>query len=151
MNAFFAPLCMAEQNLSDVSLFPISFTKHMVFTCIATVFFVLQFLRTKRWYQLVLAVAVPISLLIYAAPENTVLFYTVGILEAVLLCGALALSIVQSRLEKKKESAKDGKASAEEEATPEEEEAASEEEETAPAEEEQTADNAEESADAEEA
>ena len=47
----------------EKTLFPISMEKHIVFCAIAAVFFLLQFIRTKRIYQLILAIAVPVSLL----------------------------------------------------------------------------------------
>ena len=81
----------------EINVFPISFEKHVGFCTIAAVFFLLQFVRTKRWYQLVLAAAIPLSLLIYIAPENETYFYGIGIMEGVLLLLALVLNIVQSR------------------------------------------------------
>ena len=87
----------------EKTLFPITMEKHIVFCAIAAVFFLLQFIRTKRIYQLILAIAVPVSLLIYIAPENETLFYGVGIAEAVLLVLAFILNIVQSRRDAKAE------------------------------------------------
>ena len=46
----------------EINVFPISFEKHVGFCIIAAVFFLLQFVRTKRWYQLVLAAAIPLSI-----------------------------------------------------------------------------------------
>lgn len=80
----------------EPNIFPIAQDKHLIFVIIATVLFVLQFVRTKHWYQLVMALAIPASLLIYADPENKTLFYGVGILEAVLLLLSLLLNIIQS-------------------------------------------------------
>ena len=80
----------------DTSLFAISMQKHIIFVLGAGLFFILQFLRTKRWYQLVMAAAFAVSLLIYADSENEKLFYGVGIAEAVLLLFALVLNIIQS-------------------------------------------------------
>lgn len=77
-------------------IFPISQDKHLIFCIIATVLFLLQFIRTKRWYQLVMALAIPASLLIYVQPENKTLYYGVGVLEAFMLLLALILNIVQS-------------------------------------------------------
>ena len=89
----------------EKSLFPITMEKHIIFCAVAALFFVLQFIRTKRIYQLVLAIAIPASLLIYIQPENKTLFYGVGIGEAVLLVLAFILSIVQNRKDKKREAA----------------------------------------------
>ena len=55
---------------------------------------------------MILAIAVPVSLLIYLAPENETLFYGVGIAEAVLLVLAFILNIVQSRRDAKAEKLK---------------------------------------------
>lgn len=80
----------------DPNMFPITQDKHIVFVIIATILFLLQFIRTKRWYQLVMVIAIPASLLIYLQPENKTLYFATGILEAVLLVLALFLNIVQS-------------------------------------------------------
>lgn len=106
---------MVETTM-ETSLFPVSMEKHIIFAVIAAVFFLLQFVRTKQWYQLVMAAAIPLSLLIYIDTENMTLFYGVGILEAVLLCTALVLNIVQSRRQSKAEKAAAEAKKAEEEA-----------------------------------
>lgn len=78
----------------DASTFPISFTYHLIFCLIAGAFFVVQFIRLRRPYQLLLAVGIVASLLIYVGGEhNKVWFHTVGIFELVLLLGAIVLSI----------------------------------------------------------
>ncbi len=80
----------------EPTMFPISQDKHLIFCILATLLFLLQFVRTKRWYQLVMAIAIPASLLIYVQPENKTIYYGVGILEVVLLLLALILNIIQS-------------------------------------------------------
>ena len=52
----------------DTSLFPIGMEKHIIFAVVAGIFFLLQFFRTKYWYELILAVAVPFSLLVFRYP-----------------------------------------------------------------------------------
>lgn len=89
----------------DISIFPIGESKHVVFCVIACIFFILQFIRTKHWNQLIMAVAVPLSLLVYINPESKTLFRAVGIAEAVLLLAALIVSIVQGHREAVKEKA----------------------------------------------
>ncbi|MCQ2417229.1 MAG: hypothetical protein MJ071_05390 [Oscillospiraceae bacterium] len=88
-------------NQSTIALFPIAFDKHVFFSVFAFVFFIAQFIRTKQWYQLIMAIAIPASLLIYLAPENKTLFYGVGIGEAAALILALISSILQSSKAKK--------------------------------------------------
>lgn len=97
----------------DKTLFPITMEKHIIFCAVATVFFLLQFIRTKRIYQLILAIAVPLSLVVYAAPENTTVFYGVGIAEAVLLVLAFITNLVQNSRDKKAEKLKQAAAGAE--------------------------------------
>lgn len=90
----------------ETTLFTIGLEKHIIFSSVACLFFLAQFLRTKRWYQLILAAAVPASLLVYFQPENKTLFYGVGIAEAVLLVLAFVVNLVQSAKAKKEEKAK---------------------------------------------
>ena len=86
----------------DTSIFPIGMEKHIIFCAIAAVFFILQFIRNKYWYELVLAAAVLCSLLVYVN-ESTVWFYGVGVLEAVLLLTAIVVYVVQYRKKKREE------------------------------------------------
>ena len=74
---------------------------HLIFCLIAGAFFVVQFIRLRRPYQLLLAVGIVASLLIYVGGEhNKVWFHTVGIFELVLLLGAIVLSIIARKKEK---------------------------------------------------
>lgn len=92
----------------DASTFPISFTYHLIFCIVAGVFFLIQFIRLRRPYQLILAVAIPASLLIYVGdPSNKTWFHTVGIFEVILLLGAVVLSIFDRVKSKKLEKQQD--------------------------------------------
>ena len=42
----------------DASTFPISLTYHLVFALIAGIFFLVQFIRLRRPYQLLLAIGI---------------------------------------------------------------------------------------------
>lgn len=117
----------------ESTLFPISADKHIIFCIIATILFLLQFIRTKRWYQLLMAIAVPCSLLIYINPENEYVYYGIGVMEGVMLLAALVLNIVQSRKIAKAEKQKKAEASSAEKTEPQPADAAAAE--TAPAEE----------------
>ena len=99
----------------DVTTFPLSFSCHLIFSLVAGCFSLLQYLRLRRPYQLVLTIAIPASLLIYLGRLMEHLgqtgaadffngkpwFHTIGALEAVLLLGALALSILAKVRRKK--------------------------------------------------
>lgn len=90
----------------DVTVFPISMVRHIIFAVVAGLFFLFQFIRVKRWYQIIVAIAIPITLLVYIDTENTVLFHGVGWAEAVLLGAAFIASTVQNIMDKKKEKQK---------------------------------------------
>ncbi|MBR5373000.1 MAG: hypothetical protein IK130_12400 [Oscillospiraceae bacterium] len=86
----------------NTNTFTLSFNQHLVFALIAGIFFLLQFIRTRRYYQLIMAGAIFASLLIYLS-DSRALFYGVGVLELILLIAALIVSIVQNRMDKKRE------------------------------------------------
>lgn len=79
----------------DATTFPISLTWHLVFSVLACVFFIVQYVRTKKSFQLLLAIGIPASLCIYIQPENSSLFYAVGSFEAVLLIGAVVFAFIE--------------------------------------------------------
>ena len=66
------------------TVFPLPFQSHLIFCVIATIFFVIQFIRLRRAYQLIFAVAVPATLLLYINDSQT-WFYGIGIFELVML------------------------------------------------------------------
>ena len=99
---------------AETTLFPIGSTRHTVFCVIVSIFFVFQFFRTKRWYQLIMAIAVAFSMIVYIAPENKTLFYTVGVIELILLLAALVVGIVQGKkIAKAEKAAEEAKKAAE--------------------------------------
>jgi hypothetical protein len=68
----------------NAGLFPISFNAHIIFTIIAMLFFLMQFIRQKQVYQILTVIAVPIPLILYKYATTTV-FYAVGIIELILV------------------------------------------------------------------
>lgn len=79
-----------------MNTFPLSFTQHLVFVIIAVIFLALQFVRQKYWYQPVVMAAMAGSLLIYVR-DGMVWYYSVGVLELVLMLAAAVLYILQAR------------------------------------------------------
>lgn len=88
----------------DVSVFPLGLEKHFAFCLIASLIFLIQFLRTKYWYELLMAITVPLSLLVHVN-DSPVWFYGIGIFEAVLLLIALVAYCVQYAKNRAKEKA----------------------------------------------
>ncbi len=74
------------------SLFPIEIGIHIAFALVSLIVFGLQYLRFRKKYHLVLAIAIPLSLLPYLAEDNMTLFYAVGAIDALALIAALVLS-----------------------------------------------------------
>ena len=88
-----------DQNLEN-TLFPISLGLHMVLALAALLVFGLQFLRLRKSHHLILAIALPCTLLPYLDENNQSLFYGVGIAELLALLLALVLSMTVDREKK---------------------------------------------------
>ncbi len=73
------------------TLFPISMEMHIGFALLALFVFGLQFIRLRKKYYLVLAIAIPCSLLAYVI-EGMTFFYALGIAEGAALLLALILA-----------------------------------------------------------
>ncbi len=82
-----------QAEIENPTLFPFPFNMHLIFACLATVFFVYRFATQKLPYQLIMAIAIPASLLIWVSESRT-LFYAVGIIELVLILAALVTSFI---------------------------------------------------------
>lgn len=76
------------------NVFPLPLSAHIVFVVIAFSFFIIQFVRTKYKYELVLAAAVACTMLIYTNDSKS-LFCGVGMIELGLIMIALVSAIVE--------------------------------------------------------
>lgn len=132
---------LAQSDVAKPSLFPFPFSFHLVLSLIAVVFFIFRFYQQKRPFQLIFAIAVPFSMLVWLSESKT-LFYAVGIFELLFIIAAIVTSFIfkpaaaapAAKIEVR-EAATEQKAPAAEsdEADAEDEEEEEEEEETAPA------------------
>ncbi len=85
---------LAQTNDSaQASLFPFPFKFHLIFACIAFVFFAYRFSVNKRPYQLIFAIAIPLSLMIWLSDVKGY-FYLIGAIELLLIIAAVITSIV---------------------------------------------------------
>lgn len=84
---------MNTTEVVQQNLFPFPFPHHLVFCCIALIFFGYMYMKYKRPHQLIMAIAIPLSLIIWVSTSKT-LFYVVGIIEVLLLLAALVLNII---------------------------------------------------------
>lgn len=80
-------------EIEQPGLFPFPFDMHVIFSCIALVFMAFQFFRERKPYQLIMAVAIPFSLVIWLSESRT-LFFAVGIVEGILLLAAFITAII---------------------------------------------------------
>ncbi len=93
MNYFDFFVMTQQAGIENPTLFPFPFRMHLIFACIGAVFFAYRFFTQKRPFQLIMAVAIPLSLLVWISESKTV-FYGVGIAEAVLIAAAAVLSLI---------------------------------------------------------
>ena len=84
----------------DNSFFPISLTMHIILALLALLVFGMQFIRFRKSHHLVLAIALPCTLLPYLS-DNQTFFYTVGVFEgvALLLAAILAQTLDRDKSE----------------------------------------------------
>lgn len=86
-------------NLAQISdaenptIFPFPFPMHIAIVIISVIFFGFRFAVQKKPYQLIFAIAVPISLLLWVS-NNKTLYYTVGIIELILILLAVISTFV---------------------------------------------------------
>ena len=73
------------------TFFPIDMKWHIILALLALLVFGMQFIRYRKSHHLVLAIALPCTLLPYLSESQT-FFYTVGAFEGVALLLALFLS-----------------------------------------------------------
>ncbi len=87
---------MNTTEVLQPNLFPFPFQHHLIFCCVALVFFGYLYMKYKKPHQLIMAVAIPFSLVLWIS-TNRVLFYAVGIIEVILLITALVLNIIHRK------------------------------------------------------
>ena len=87
---------MNTTEVLQPNLFPFPFQHHLIFCCVALVFFGYLYMKYKKSHQLIMAVAIPFSLVLWIS-TNRVLFYAVGIIEVILLITALVLNIIHRK------------------------------------------------------
>lgn len=75
------------------SLFPFPFSLHLIFTIICVVFFAFRFTTQKKPFQLIMCIAVVVSMGLWLSDSRAV-YYCVGAMEAVLVLGAFVTSLI---------------------------------------------------------
>lgn len=80
----------------DNNIFPLPFNIHLAFTCIAFIIFIFQYSRKKRTYQILMAIAFPLTFLLYINTSN-LWHYCVGALELIIIISAIISSIMDRK------------------------------------------------------
>lgn len=91
----FTNMLTALAQISDVenpTIFPFPFPMHLALAIISVIFFGYRFAVQKKPFQLIFAIAVPLSLLVWLG-NNKTLFYGLGIAELILIVAAIFTSI----------------------------------------------------------
>ena len=78
---------------ADITVAEIMTTLGITFLIAMYLFFVYRFKDDRRPYQLIFAIAIPLSLAIWLSDKRT-LFYIIGLLELLLIIAALVTAIV---------------------------------------------------------
>lgn len=90
------------------TVFPFPFQMHLILSVISVFFFGYRFATNKRPYQLIFAIAVPLSMTIWIS-NNKTFFYILGLIEFVLIAAAFILSIAIKPQEESGKTAASGK------------------------------------------
>ena len=92
----FTDMLSTIAQISDTenpTIFPFPFAMHITLAVISVIFFTYRFMVQKKPFQLIFAIAVPLSLLLWVS-NNKTLFYSLGAIELVLILLAFITSIV---------------------------------------------------------
>ena len=105
MNIFntFALLAQISDS-NNPTIFPFPFSLHLGLAIISLVFFGFRFVSQKKPFQIIFAIAVPLSLLIWLSDSKT-LFYGLGLVELILILLAIVMTIA-SKPDKAEKNAK---------------------------------------------
>lgn len=87
-------LTLAETKMENPSFFPFPFPMHLIFAIIATVFLIFRFVTNKQPFQLVMAIAIPISLILWIPTTSRTLYYVIGLIEFILIIAAFVTSLI---------------------------------------------------------
>lgn len=80
-------LTISTPEIENANLFPFPFGLHLIFCTIALIFFGWRFSVQKKPFQLIFAIAVPLSLAIWLNDSKN-WFYIIGLTELILILAA---------------------------------------------------------------
>lgn len=95
-----------QTEMVKPELFPFPFKSHLIFCCIGFIFLAYRFYAQRRPHQIIMAFALPISLMVWLSEKKSV-YYTMGIIELVLIVAAIAATVIYNVHHSKKKNEKD--------------------------------------------
>lgn len=101
---------MLSEAVAVNEFFPLAFKEHLIFGIVGVVFFLFQYYRLKRNYQVLMALAIGATFLLYLGKS---MHNIVGIIELVLMTLVVVSLIKDSIDEKKKKTADSAKTESE--------------------------------------
>lgn len=87
-------LTLAMTEMENPSFFPFPFPLHLGFSIIAFAFLIFRFITNKKPYQLIMAIAIPLSLILWLPSASRTLYYITGLIELILIIAALVTSFI---------------------------------------------------------
>lgn len=79
---------ISASEIENANLFPFPFSLHLIFCAVALIFFGWRFSEQKKPFQIIFAIAIPLSLTIWLSDSRN-WFYIVGLVELLMILGAL--------------------------------------------------------------
>ncbi len=92
-------LLLTVNTTEAFNKFPLDFWPHVIFCVVGALFFIFQFIRQKKAYQITTAVAIAATLLLYVG-DYEIMRPAVGVIELVLIVLIFVLMFLASRKEK---------------------------------------------------
>ena len=106
LSVFMSQVADAERP----SLFPFPYWMHYPFVAVATLFFLISFLKQRKPYQLIFAIAIPLTLCMrFVTEKDRTLFYILGAIELALILIAAITAIVCKPKKKEENTSADAK------------------------------------------
>lgn len=87
-------LTLAMTEMENPSFFPFPFPLHLGFSIIAFAFLIFRFVTNKKPYQLIMAIAISLSLVLHLPSATRTLYYIIGLIELILIIVALVTSYI---------------------------------------------------------
>ncbi|MBP3379282.1 MAG: hypothetical protein J6K77_00245 [Ruminococcus sp.] len=90
---FLLTISTTTPEIENANLFPFPFGLHLMFCAMALIFFAWRFSEQKKPFQIIFAIAIPLSLTIWLSKSKP-WFYIIGLVELLLILAALVTCFI---------------------------------------------------------